>query len=241
MSRALLIRRRAGVRRLCRRTCRAPRRPRRRRLPQGPLASRRPARTVLLLAQRARPARRRAAAEKGARGGGARGGGSASGPQVVTYGGLVRRSDGRQMMWLNNRLVDEREALAGLEPQGQGQARRRSHAAGRIRRDRRRESRPVGRALHGQGRGSTQGAARAAETGPGPKSAADRRQGPRAAAEPKPPATEAKPPAAVAKPAAPEGSERKPPPGGGGSRWISAAARSPAKRPRRFPAPSKPV
>ena len=39
-------------------------------------------------------------------------------PQVVTYGGLVRRSDGRKMLWLNNRLVDEKEALAGLNVKG---------------------------------------------------------------------------------------------------------------------------
>jgi hypothetical protein len=34
-------------------------------------------------------------------------------PQVVTYSGLVRRSDGRSLLWLNGRLVDEKEALAG--------------------------------------------------------------------------------------------------------------------------------
>ena len=39
-------------------------------------------------------------------------------PQVVTYGGIVRRSDGRAMLWLNNRLVDEKEALAGLSLKG---------------------------------------------------------------------------------------------------------------------------
>lgn len=39
-------------------------------------------------------------------------------PQVVTYGGLVRRSDGRQMLWLNNRLVDEKEALVGMSIKG---------------------------------------------------------------------------------------------------------------------------
>ena len=39
-------------------------------------------------------------------------------PEIVTYGGLVRRSDGRQMLWLNNRLVDENEALAGMSLKG---------------------------------------------------------------------------------------------------------------------------
>jgi hypothetical protein len=39
-------------------------------------------------------------------------------PQIVTYGGIVRRSDGRRMLWLNNRLVDEKEALAGLSLKG---------------------------------------------------------------------------------------------------------------------------
>ena len=36
-------------------------------------------------------------------------------PQVVTYGGLVRRSDGKSMLWLNDRLLDEKEAFAGLK------------------------------------------------------------------------------------------------------------------------------
>ena len=39
-------------------------------------------------------------------------------PQVVTYGGLVRRSDGKAMLWINNRLVEEKEALAGLNLRG---------------------------------------------------------------------------------------------------------------------------
>ena len=43
---------------------------------------------------------------------------AAPAPQIVTYGGIVRRSDGRRMLWLNNRLVDEREALAGLSLKG---------------------------------------------------------------------------------------------------------------------------
>jgi hypothetical protein len=39
-------------------------------------------------------------------------------PQVVSYGGIVRRSDGKSMLWINNRLVDEKEALAGLSLKG---------------------------------------------------------------------------------------------------------------------------
>jgi len=38
--------------------------------------------------------------------------------QVVTYGGIVRRSDGRSMLWINNRLVEEKDALKGLSVKG---------------------------------------------------------------------------------------------------------------------------
>jgi hypothetical protein len=38
--------------------------------------------------------------------------------QVVTYGGIVRRSDGRSMLWLNDRLADEHDALARLNLSG---------------------------------------------------------------------------------------------------------------------------
>ena len=38
--------------------------------------------------------------------------------QTVTYGGIVRRSDGKSMLWINNRLVDEKEALASLNIRG---------------------------------------------------------------------------------------------------------------------------
>lgn len=38
--------------------------------------------------------------------------------QSVTYGGIVRRSDGRSMLWINNRLVDEKDALKGLSLKG---------------------------------------------------------------------------------------------------------------------------
>ena len=39
-------------------------------------------------------------------------------PQTITYGGIVRRSDGRSLLWLNDRLADEKEALAGLNLRG---------------------------------------------------------------------------------------------------------------------------
>lgn len=39
-------------------------------------------------------------------------------PQVVSYGGIVRRSDGKAMLWINNRLVEEKEALEGLNLKG---------------------------------------------------------------------------------------------------------------------------
>ena len=39
-------------------------------------------------------------------------------PQLVTYGGLVRRSDGKSMLWLNDRLLEEKEALTGPALQG---------------------------------------------------------------------------------------------------------------------------
>jgi hypothetical protein len=38
--------------------------------------------------------------------------------RTVTYGGIVRRSDGRSMLWLNDRLADEQEALASLDLRG---------------------------------------------------------------------------------------------------------------------------
>ena len=39
-------------------------------------------------------------------------------PQTVTYGGIVRRSDGKAMLWINNRLVEEKEALSALNLKG---------------------------------------------------------------------------------------------------------------------------
>jgi hypothetical protein len=38
--------------------------------------------------------------------------------QTITYSGIVRRSDGKSILWLNNRAAEEREALAGLPVDG---------------------------------------------------------------------------------------------------------------------------
>ena len=43
-------------------------------------------------------------------------------PQVVSYGGIVRRSDGKAMLWINNQLVEEKEALKGLNLKGKVRA-----------------------------------------------------------------------------------------------------------------------
>lgn len=43
-------------------------------------------------------------------------------PQIVTYGGIVRRSDGRAMLWINNQLVDEKDALSALNVKGRVRA-----------------------------------------------------------------------------------------------------------------------
>jgi hypothetical protein len=37
---------------------------------------------------------------------------------MVTFGGIVQRSDGRSMLWINDHLADEKEALAGLNLRG---------------------------------------------------------------------------------------------------------------------------
>ena len=43
---------------------------------------------------------------------------TAPAPQVLTYSGMVRRSDGKSVLWLNNRPVDEKEALSSLAVTG---------------------------------------------------------------------------------------------------------------------------
>jgi hypothetical protein len=39
-------------------------------------------------------------------------------PHVITYDGIVRRSDGRAILWLNSRAAEEKEALSGLPVTG---------------------------------------------------------------------------------------------------------------------------
>jgi hypothetical protein len=39
-------------------------------------------------------------------------------PQTVTYGGIIRRSDGKAMLWINNQLVEEKDALSSLNLKG---------------------------------------------------------------------------------------------------------------------------
>lgn len=43
---------------------------------------------------------------------------AAAPPQIVTYGGIVRRSDGKALLWLNNQLVEEKEAISSLNMRG---------------------------------------------------------------------------------------------------------------------------
>jgi hypothetical protein len=38
--------------------------------------------------------------------------------EVITYSGIVRRSDGKSILWLNNKPADEKEALSGLSVTG---------------------------------------------------------------------------------------------------------------------------
>lgn len=35
-------------------------------------------------------------------------------PEVITYNGVVRRSDGKSTVWINNREINEREEIGGL-------------------------------------------------------------------------------------------------------------------------------
>ena len=136
-------------------------------------------------------------------------------PQMVTYGGLVRRSDGRKMLWLNNRLVEEKEALAGLNVKG--------------------KVRPDGAVTLQAQSGATVDVkvgqtvelytGKVAETRKTPpeeaaKPPADAKAAPDdgkpASAETKAPAAEPRPGVAAARPADADTPEKKPPPGGMG-------------------------
>jgi hypothetical protein len=39
-------------------------------------------------------------------------------PEIVNYGGIIRRSDGKSMLWINDRVAEEREALGALSLKG---------------------------------------------------------------------------------------------------------------------------
>ena len=132
-------------------------------------------------------------------------------PQVVTYGGLVRRSDGRQMLWLNNQLVDAKEGLAGLslkgrvKPDGAVTLQAQSGATVDVK---------VGQSVEVYTGRVAETRKPQAET---PKPPADAKAEEGKPAEGKDTA-ESKPPPVAAKPPAAEGTEKKPPPGGLGLR-----------------------
>ena len=42
--------------------------------------------------------------------------------EVITYNGIVRRSDGKSILWLNSKPADEKEALSGLSVTGRVRA-----------------------------------------------------------------------------------------------------------------------
>jgi hypothetical protein len=42
----------------------------------------------------------------------------ASAPEIVNYGGIVRRSDGKALLWINNRVAEEKAALGALSLKG---------------------------------------------------------------------------------------------------------------------------
>lgn len=131
-------------------------------------------------------------------------------PQVVTYGGLVRRSDGRQMLWLNNRLVDEKEALAGfsirgkVRPDGAVTLQSQSGASVDVK---------VGQSVELY-TGKVAETRKAPVEPPNPPSDAKAEDG--KTPEAKDTAAESKSAPVAAKPPAPEGAEKKPPPGGVG-------------------------
>lgn len=135
-------------------------------------------------------------------------------PQMVTYGGLVRRSDGRKMLWLNNRLVEEKEALAGLNIKGKVRAdgavtlQAQSGATVDVK---------VGQTVElytGKVAETRKAPPEAPKPAADAKAASD--DGRPASAEAKAPATESGLGVTAAKPAGVETPEKKPPPGGMG-------------------------
>lgn len=137
-------------------------------------------------------------------------------PQMVTYGGLVRRSDGRKMLWLNNRLVDEKDALADLNvkgkvrPDGTVTLEAQSGATVNVK---------VGQTVElytGKVAETRKTPPEAAKPPADAKGAQD--DGRSGAADAKAPATEPKPGAVAAKPPGAETPGKKPPAGGMGLR-----------------------
>lgn len=133
-------------------------------------------------------------------------------PQVVTYGGLVRRSDGRQMIWLNNQLVDAREGLAGLSLKGKvrpdGAVTLQSQSGGTV-------DVKVGQSVEvytGKVAEARKPPPETAKPGADANAPADETK----SAEAKPPAAEAKPASPTAKPPAVDNADKKAPPGGTG-------------------------
>ena len=39
-------------------------------------------------------------------------------PAIVNYGGIIRRSDGKSLLWINDRVAEEKEALGALSLKG---------------------------------------------------------------------------------------------------------------------------
>lgn len=132
-------------------------------------------------------------------------------PQIVSYSGIVRRSNGKATLWINNRMVEEKDALAGLSLRGKVRpdgavTLQVPQSGGTI-------DVKVGQSVELQ-------SGRIAETRKSlPEAKAPADEAPPATAEPKPPiaaepkppaAAEPKPPAAVAvRPPAPERAEQK--------------------------------
>lgn len=143
-------------------------------------------------------------------------------PQTVTYGGIVRRSDGRSMLWINNRLVEEKDALKGLSLKGKVKSDgsvtlQVPQTGGSI-------DVKVGQSVELQTGRVGEVRKPAPEVKPPPE---DPRP---AAAEVAPTATLAPPP--PAKPAAPESAEKKPGPGVGLKLDLGGRALEPAESQR---------
>lgn len=135
-------------------------------------------------------------------------------PQVVTYGGLVRRSDGRQMLWINNRLVDEKEALAGLSLKGK--VRPDGAVTLQIPQSNATVDVKVGQSVEVYSGKVAETRKPPPEAAQSPESKAPGDDAKGATPDAKPATAEARAAGAEVKPAAPDGAEKKGPPGGFG-------------------------